>query len=203
MKKVHFLSGLTLSVFIGIHLFNHFYSIFGADQHISMMKTLRVVYRNPIVETLLVTAVLVQIFSGVQLLVHARKKAFTAFEKIHIWSGIYLAFFLVIHVGAVFVGRLILNLDTNFYFGVAGINSFPFALFFVPYYSLGILAFFGHLAAIHRRKMNNSILGIRPSAQAVFILLVGVVVTFVIFYGVTNHFRGVELPESYKVLTGK
>jgi hypothetical protein len=40
-----------------------------------------------------------------------------------------MALFLIIHVSAVLTGRFILHLDTNFYFGVAGINNFPFSLF--------------------------------------------------------------------------
>jgi len=100
-------------------------------------------------------------------------------------------------------GRFFLNLDTNFYFGVAGLNTFPFNLFFVPYYGLAILSIFGHIAAIHSQKMKNSIFGWSPKQQANFILIKGIVLTVVIFYGLTNGFSGVEIPQEYNVLIGK
>jgi hypothetical protein len=117
-------------------LFNHSLSIFGADRHIEVMNTLRLFYRNVFLETVLLIAVLVQIISGLKLFKTNRKITTTLFEKLHIWTGLYLAIFFIIHLTAVLSGRLILHLDTNIYFGVAGLNSFPFNLFFVPYYRI-------------------------------------------------------------------
>lgn len=36
-KKGHLISVLAISLFIGVHLFNHIYSIFGVDKHIELM----------------------------------------------------------------------------------------------------------------------------------------------------------------------
>jgi hypothetical protein len=99
-------------------------------------------------------------------------------------------------------GRLILKLDTNFYFGVAGLNTFPFNLFFIPYYGLAIFSFFGHIAAIHRKKMKISILGVSPIYQSKIILITSFLLIILIFYGLTNHFRGMAIPKEYKVLVG-
>jgi hypothetical protein len=121
IKKIHFISGLTITIFIGLHLFNHIWSILGADKHIEMMNNLRVFYRNIFVETILLLAVLVQIISGLKLFKSNRKTAANYFDKLHIWSGMYSAVFLIIHLSAVLGGRILLNLDTNFYFGVAGL----------------------------------------------------------------------------------
>jgi hypothetical protein len=151
----------------------------------------------------LLSAVLIQIFSGLSLFKSSRKSASTPWDKLHLWTGLYLAFFLVIHVGAVLAGRWILHLDTNFYFGVAGLNAFPFNLFFIPYYALAILAFGGHLSAIHSKKRKKAILGLEPNNQSKVIFLGGVVLTGIIFYGLTNHFKGVEIPANYFILIGK
>src|SRR5690606_4267510 len=137
----------------------------------------------------LLLAVLVQIISGLKLFKKNRKIANTSFEKLHIWTGLYLAIFFVIHVSAVLVGRYFLQLDTNVYFGVAGLNSFPASMFFIPYYGLAIISFFGHVAAIHSRKMKKQIFKLSPNRQATIILLFGVVFTLTIFYGLTNHFN--------------
>ncbi len=203
IKKIHYISGLTITIFVGLHLFNHCFSILGADKHIEVMTTLRHFYRNIFVETIILLAIATQIFSGLKLFKTNRKIATSQFDKLHIWTGLYLAIFFIIHLSAVLGGRLFLHLDTNFYFGVAGLNSFPFNLFFIPYYGLAILSFFGHIASIHNKKMKQSIFGLTPDKQAKAILIFGFSLTLLIFYGLTNHFNGVTIPEEYKILIGK
>lgn len=203
IKTIHYISGLTITIFVGLHLFNHTLSIFGADRHIEIMNTLRLFYRNIFVETILLIAVLVQIISGLKLFKTNKKTATSHFDKLHIWTGLYLAFFFIIHLSAVLGGRLFLNLDTNFYFGIAGLNTFPFNLFFIPYYGLAILSFFGHIASIHSKKMKQTIFGLTANRQSIAILTFGFILTIVIFYGLTNHFNGVTIPKEYEVLIGK
>lgn len=203
LRQLHRYAGLTVAVFVAFHLLNHLSSLYGPDAHIATMNTLRVVYRHPLAEMLLLGAVLVQIISGLRLFRQTRQTATTFFEKLHRWTGLYLAVFFLFHFGAVLGGRLVLHLDTNFYFGVAGLNAFPFNLFFVPYYGLAILAFFGHIASIHRKKMTHTVMGVSPVGQANSILLTGAVLTIVILYGLTNGFRGVAIPTEYDVLIGR
>lgn len=202
-KKIHFISGLIVTTFVGLHLFNHLYSVFGAEKHIEMMNYLRILYRNVFIETILLLAVFIQIISGLKLFKLNRRSATSFFQKLHIWSGLYLAIFFVIHLSAVLGGRFVLHLDTNFYFGVAGLNTFPFNLFFVPYYGLAIISFFSHIASIHHKKMKTKLLGFSPQNQAIAILFLGFIFTLFLFYGLTNHFMGVEVPEKYNVLIGK
>ncbi|MFL0352634.1 hypothetical protein [Xanthomarina sp. GH4-25] len=201
IKKLHYFSGIILSIFVGFHLFNHLYSLFGSNAHIELMEKLRIVYRNVFAETILLLSVAVQIITGVKLFSKKRGTASGFFEKLHIWSGLYLAFFLVIHVSAILSGRLILNLDTNFYFGVAGLNIFPLSLFFIPYYGLAIFSFFGHVAAVHFKIMKLRIFGMLPNKQAYFILIIGIFVAIAILYGLTNGFNGVEIPKEYNLFT--
>lgn len=203
MKQIHYIAGLTITVFITLHLFNHLISLFGIEAHIQMMDTLRVFYRNIIVETLLLVAVLIQFFSGIKLFFIKKKTAKSFFEKLQLWSGIYLAVFFVFHIGAIFTGRFVLNLDTNTYFGIAGLNTFPFMLFFIPYYGLAIISFFGHVAAIHNSKMKHKILGATPKKQAYLILFFGIVVSLLILYGLTNKFSGIQIPEEYLLSINK
>jgi len=203
LKKLHYLSGITITLFVGVHLFNHLYSLFGIDAHIGLMNSLRIVYRNILVETILLVAVAIQITSGLKLFKTKRNYAKDFIYKLQIYSGLYLAAFLVIHVGAVMTGRFILDLDTNFFFGVAGINTFPFNLFFIPYYGLGVISFFGHIAAIHAMKMKTTIAGVSPKEQSYFILTLGIILSFLIIYGLTNGFQGIEIPEAYHILIGK
>ena len=203
LKNIHYLSGLLLAVFIGIHLLNHLSALINIETHIHLMQTFRLFYRNIFVETALLLAVGFQIISGWVLFRRTRKEANSFFEKLHIWSGLYLAFFFTLHVSAVMVGRLLLHLDTNFYFGAAGINTFPFCLFFVPYYATAILSFFAHIASVHHKRMTKSVLGVSPQKQSVMLLILGVFVTVLILYGMSNRLRGIVLPEEYKMMVGK
>jgi len=203
IKKIHYFSGITISIFVGLHLINHLYSVFGAKAHIELMNNFRLVYRNIIIETILLIAVGIQIISGIKLFLKKRKNVSNFFEKLQIWTGVYLTIFLLIHVSAVLSGRLILNLDTNFYFGVAGLNTFPLNLFFIPYYGLAIVSFFAHISAVHSKKMHHKILGINPNKQSYIILISGILLTIVILYGLTNRFNGVEIPNEYKIMTGE
>ena len=188
MKRVHYFSGITISLFIILHLFNHLISLVSVEKHI---------------EILLILAVLIQIISGIKLYLKKRKFANPFFEKIQIWTGLYLAIFFTIHLTAVLIGRHLLKLDTNFYFGAAGINTFPFNLFFIPYYGLAIISIFGHLAAVHSTKMKYKILYLEPTKQSVGILIFGIFLAIIILFGLTDNFNWVPIPGEYNILIGK
>ena len=148
-RKWHYYSGITLSLFIGIHLVNQAMALGGAAKHVALMNVLRGVYRHPIVETLLLLAVLSQFGTGLRL-AFGRKRS-TGVERLQAWSGLYLAFFLVMHVGAVMYGRSA-GIDTNFYFAAAGLADTTQSFFFIPYYFLAVSAVFLHVAAVHYLK---------------------------------------------------
>ncbi|MBL7727920.1 MAG: hypothetical protein JNM68_09545 [Dinghuibacter sp.] len=203
LKKAHYFSGLAITFFVALHLFNHSTGILGAEQHIKVMSRLRPYYRNPIAETVLLAAIAIQIYSGLKLFAARRKTVRSGFEKLHIYSGLYLALFFVIHLGAIFAGRLLLRLDTNFFFGVAGLNTFPLNIFFIPYYGLAIVAFFGHIAAIHNERMKRTVLFLHPRKQSALILLLGICFTLFLLYALTNRLQGYRVPAEYHILTGK
>jgi succinate dehydrogenase/fumarate reductase cytochrome b subunit len=194
----HRLSGLILLVFIALHLFNHLCALWGAEAHLAVMERLRPYYRHPLVELPLLLVLGLQMVSGIRLFWRQKGQGF--FLKLQRWSGLYLAFFFVIHLSAVFAGRYLLALDTNFYFGVAGLNTFPLNLFFMPYYGLAVTAFFGHLASIHAQKMRYAVLGISPRQQALGILGLGLSLALVLLYALSNGFVGFVIPEKYRLL---
>ena len=203
MNRIHYISGLVLTIFVGLHLFNHLISVLGSDYHIAVMNNLRLIYRNPIGETIILASVTIQIITGFRLFFFKRKGCHGFYKKLQISTGLYLAVFFLVHVGAVLTGRYIFKLDTNFFFGVAGLNTFPINLFFIPYYGLAILAFFGHISAIHYIKMKREIFGLPVKQQSRLILVKGLIVTLVILYGLTGGFKGVDIPEQYNAMIGK
>lgn len=207
MKRLHTLAGSLIAVFIVAHLLNHLSAWWGESVHLATMEQLRRVYRHPIVEGLLLAAVLLQVVSGLRLCWQHRGLArargshppnISNWRRLQWWSGLYMAFFLVNHLGAIMVGRHLLELDTNLYFGAAGLNSFPAILFFGPYYSLGILAFFAHLSAIYQQKMYCNLLGLSPKTQASLLLGIGGLVTLWVMAALTGQFKGLALPAAYQ-----
>jgi succinate dehydrogenase/fumarate reductase cytochrome b subunit len=199
LKRLHYLTGFVITTFIVVHLINHVFALWGADKHIAVMHMLRSIYRNRVMEICLLLAVSIQVASGLRLWISKRKILTSTFDKLQLWSGIYLAFFFIIHISAVLTGRFLLQLDTNFYFGVAGLNTFPLNLFFIPYYSLAIVSFFVHVAMVHAKRMKWNVLYLTPHHQAKVIMLFGVVLTIIILYGLTNGFKGFEIPEDYQL----
>ena len=89
IRKIHFLSGLIITIFVGLHLFNHLCSVFGIEKHIEVMNNMRLFYRNIVVETILLGAVLVQVVSGFKLFKVNRTIALSNYEKLHLWTGLY------------------------------------------------------------------------------------------------------------------
>ncbi|MCX2763822.1 hypothetical protein [Aquimarina muelleri] len=179
------------------------FSLFGVEQHIQLMNSFRLVYRHILAETILLIAIFIQIISGIKLFLKKKKTVTGFFEKLQLWSGLYLSIFFVFHLAAIFMGRYFLNLDTNIYFGVAGLNTFPLNLFFIPYYGLAIFSFFGHISAIHYKKMKHPIFGLTPKKQSILILTFGIILNIVTFYGLTNKFKGIKIPEEYNLMIEK
>lgn len=154
-KQVHQLSGITLSAFIGIHFMNHLAAVGGAEVHIMVMDILRKMYRNPLIEIILLLSVGIQIVTGGVLLFRKKFRRAGIFDKLQVLSGFYLALFLLYHTGVVLTARFLWDIDTNFYFAAGGPASYPACLFFIPYYSLSVMAVFVHIACVHRAKMKE------------------------------------------------
>ncbi|TAE41862.1 MAG: hypothetical protein EAZ70_09415 [Runella slithyformis] len=192
-KRVHYWSGLILALFAGFHLLNHLAVLSGPEAHLATMEVLRKVYRNLVVEWMLLVAVFLQIATGLRQAYQKGLKQ-AGWAKYQVWSGLYLAVFFLIHVSAVMMGRFVLKVDTNLYFGAAGLNIFPFNLFFVPYYSLAIMAFFTHIASIHAQKSK----AIGAANQAKIIVAIGLITTILIVLGMTDFARGLFIPPTYK-----
>lgn len=200
-RKFHYYSGVVLTIFIGFHMLNHCMILFGVEKHLEIMELFRKVYRFIVVEILIVIAALFQVYSGIQMIRQVRKRTETTFfDKVQYYSGLYLAFFLLFHLVAVFSGRMLFDLDTNTYFGIAGLNTFPYFFMFIPYYFLAVFSFFAHIAAIHAKKMKSTVMGFSPALQAKIILVKGFVIACLLMLALTNWGHGFEIIGKIKEL---
>lgn len=193
IKHIHYFSGLILALYIGTHLLNHLLILRSEALHTRFMQKARKVYRHPLVEPVLLTAVLIQILSGIYLVTQKWSKVESWFDWVQICSGLYLSLFLVNHVRVVLLGRNKMHVDTNLYFGAGVMNMWPQKLFFIPYYSFAILAFFFHVACIHRIKMKEFVSMNVAEQQAIGIMVLGGVIMLLIIYRMSH----LEMPAGF------
>lgn len=145
LRALHRASACVVGAFAAVHLVNHLVGLAGIDRHVAFMQAARLVYRQPVLEALLLACVAFQAASGLWLVAAGWRARRGRVARLQAGSGAYLAFFLVVHVGAVLFGRAVLGLDTRFHFAAAGLHVPPFQWFFAPYYGLAVFALFAHL----------------------------------------------------------
>jgi hypothetical protein len=184
-----------VTLFVLAHLANHLAALDGIAAHLRFMEAARIAYRQPVVETLLLFAVVVQAGSGLRLLVSgwARRRGWLAW--LQAGSGACLALFLLIHVPAVLFARTVLDLDTNVHFAAAGLQVWPYSLFFVPYYFLAVLAVFTHLGCAIARRARPAP-GKRTAAVVVTMCL-GAVVSGMVVAALMGMLYPYSVPQAY------
>jgi hypothetical protein len=165
----------------------------------SVMFKFRIIYRNPIVEYVLLGGMLVQIITGISVYKKLPYRKGNIVDKLQIISGLYILFYLITHISIVFLGRKVFHMDTNFYFAAAGLNTFPSNLFFIPFYFLGVTSIFVHIACVHYKRGAVFFSQRIVNMQALAFGALGPLVGFLILFGITNGFKGREIPEDYRI----
>jgi succinate dehydrogenase/fumarate reductase cytochrome b subunit len=202
LRTLHRFSAFVLLTFLAVHVANHLVSTLGIQKHIEFMEAARTVYRASFVEPVLLFCASFQALSGLWLVARGWRKRSGAIAWLQALSGLYLAFFLLVHVGAVLYGRAVLGLDTNFYFAAAGIHVPPNQYFFIPYYYLSLLALSAHLGCAFYWFAQASSHRIRP-ALVVVPLLLGGAASAVIVLSLAGRLQPVEIPAKYKATYAK
>ena len=193
LVKAHRVLAIGLGFFILTHLAIHLTAIGGPEMHIAILTWVQPAYRNWIIEPILVVAILAQIIIGGKLVWRRWKspqKGFWGWTQI--LSGGYLAFFLLIHSSAALTTRYIVGLETNFYWAAATLNILPLQFFFTPYYMLGILSVFAHLAAAIYFGRGQK------SARASWIIIgMGSAVALIIVASFSGAVYDIKIPQEY------
>lgn len=108
-----------------------------------------------------------------------------------------MAYFLLVHLGAVLFGRVVLKLDTNFYFAAAGIHAPPFQFYFLPYYFLAVVAVFGHVACAIHWLIRNRFSSATRNRFGYAVLVIGTSIAALIVTALAGGFHPVEVPKAY------
>lgn len=193
LRALHRGSALVLGGFVLAHLAGHVVGVVsGLAMHQAVLDALRAIYRQPVLEGLLLGCALFQGGSGLVLLWRGRGQRSGRVAWLQALSGGYLAFFLLVHVGVVIWGRTE-GLDTNFYFAAAGLHVPPWPWFFAPYYFLAVLAFWGHVGcAVYWNVPVRYRTGALCGMLAIGMVMAGVLVVWLAGGVVT-----VEIPARY------
>ncbi len=197
LRRLHRTSAIVIAVFALFHIANHLASLGGVETHIEFMRVARLIYRQPVVEGLLLFCVAFQVLSGGWLFLRGLRARRGFVPWLQAASGACLALFLLIHVSAVLFGRTALELDTNFYFAAAGFHVPPNQFFFAPYYFLAVLALFTHVGCAAYWGVPEDSGTTRRLALGVPIAL-GTAISLVIVLSLAGRLQPVEVPAEYK-----
>jgi hypothetical protein len=149
-RKVHFLNGLVIGVFILSHLCVHLFALAGPQAHNGALKSVQWAYRNWFVEPLLVAALLAQIGVGLRLALRRLRAAGRkcVWAKLQLASGFYLLYFVLNHTIAALYTRYSAGLETNFWWVSGPLLHPKMAWWFYPYYALAVLSICVHIGAV-------------------------------------------------------
>lgn len=200
LRSLHRWSAFALALFLAAHLANHFAGLFSITAHQSIMAALRTVYRQLVVEFFLLAMFTFQAFTGLIMAWRGYKNRRGFVAHFQAYTGIYLALFLVIHVGAVLSGRSN-GLDTDFRFAAAGLHVEPYQWFFIPYYFLALFCLFSHVGCAVYWNTQNPGFRARHAILAAFAFC-GIVAGGTVVSAMAGFFYPVEIPSEYRASFG-
>jgi hypothetical protein len=190
-----------IGLFLIVHIGNHLVGLSGQAAHQAYMTAARSIYRQPLVEAPLIVLLLWQIGSGLTMVARGWKSRKGAVAWLQALSGLYLAFFLLNHVGAVMGGRHVLGLDTDFRFAAAGFFVAPWQLFFAPYYFLALVALGAHVGCAFYWLLQSRSMAARQAALWTAVAVgAGLGLAFVLM--LSGALFSVDIPAEYRATYG-
>lgn len=197
LRAYHLASAIVLGLFILLHLLNHIVGLSGQAQHIAFMNTVRPLYRNAVVEPVLLALFAFQAVSELVMVVRGWKSRQGRVAWLQAASGVYLAVFITLHLIAVLSSRFILGLDTDFRFAAAGFHVPGWPWYFWPYYTLAVLALFTHVGcAIYWNTVDRYASGARIVLRTM--IVIGAVLGLLITSALAGKLYPVEVPARYR-----
>jgi len=158
LRVAHGVSALAIvMIFLTLHIANHLMFPAGEGMYEAVMKVFRHVYRNDILQPLVVALFLFQVGTGLFFVWRLTAAPSDRFRTFQIASGVYLAFYLLDHMDSVFIfARTYLGIDTDWDWATGaptGLVKDRWNIRLVPHYWLGAFFVLAHLAAGARDVM--------------------------------------------------
>jgi hypothetical protein len=137
-------------IFLLAHIVNHVAGFWSPGAHIAVMTAFRNIYRNDVVQPVLLALFAVQLASGYLVLRRYSTQPRDGIGCLLAASGAYLAVFIPSHASAVFiVGRSAMNADTNWWWLTGapfGMLADAWSVRLIPHYSLAMFLVIAHLS---------------------------------------------------------
>ena len=199
VKSLHRGLSVLLLLFVPLHLIGHLAGLGGQGSFDRVQALLRPLYRNPVVEPVLIIALLAQAGLGLWLMWQRGRKGWRpGLMRWQSLSGLIVALFVLQHIPAMLAARYLAGLDTSYWWPASVASTLPFALYFWPYYVAGVAAFCLHLgiglSMVLRRRGKVQAAGRLVTASAV----IGVALGLAILAGISGQVDPVHLPPEWQ-----
>lgn len=150
LRRFHGVAALAvLLTFVLAHLANHVLALWTPELHGQVMKLLELLYRQEVVEPLLVVVMSLLIASGLSMAWRYTAAPQEGFRTLQTLTGVYVAVFVASHLTAVFVmARWIEHIPTDWAFASgapAGLIKDPWNVRLIPHYSIAVWAVLTHV----------------------------------------------------------
>lgn len=151
LRVAHGVSAALITCYVVFHLTNHLFGLLGPETHAAIMKAGRVVYRAPLIEPVLVLALLFQASKGVRLAWRWSRLRRDADRVFQIGSGVYLVAFLLARLNSgLIAARLVYKIETYSAWASGapeGLIHGAWNIRLLPHYALGVFFILAHLAS--------------------------------------------------------
>jgi hypothetical protein len=149
LAAAHGVSALAiLLLFVGPHIGNHLAGFWSGSVHTEIMNAARRVYRDDIVQPILLALIGFQILSGTILVRRRMRMPSDIFGTVQTMCGAYIGVYLLAHMTAVFAARYA-EIDTNWAWLTRPNDSLLASLFklrLIAHYWVGPIAIVAHVA---------------------------------------------------------
>lgn len=149
LRVAHGIAGSIAAVYVLFHIFNHLFGLISPEAHAAVMDLGRIVYREQLIEPLLVAVMLFQIFSGLRLVWTWSETSADRYRMFQIATGVFMSVFILGHMNSVFIfARTWLDIPTDWAFATGlptGLIHDAWNIRLLPHYALGVFFVLAHL----------------------------------------------------------
>jgi len=190
LAVAHGVSALTiLLLFVGPHIGNHLAGFWNGSVHIEIMNAARHVYRDDIVQPILLALIGFQILSGTALVRRRMRMPCDFFGTMQTMSGVYVGVYFLAHMTAVFAARYA-GTDTNWTWLTRPNASMLVSLSnlrLIAHYWVGPIAIVTHVACgLRMVLLQHDISPATANRLALALITMGVVASSLILVALLN-----------------
>jgi hypothetical protein len=187
---VHGVSALAiLLLFAAPHVGNHLAGFWSGSVHTEIMNAARHIYRNEIVQPVLLALICFQIASGIVLVRRRMKMPGDVFGTVQTMCGVYIGIYFLAHMTAVFAARYA-DVDTNWAWLTRPNDSMLFSLTklrLIAHYWVGPIALIAHVACgLRWLLLQRDISPVEADRLALALITLGVVISSLIMAALLN-----------------